>query len=529
MIGASSHSPRAGEHAIVSSPSSSRLRNAVSSRKARTTAIMTVVVLMVTFGLTLMTGLRPVIPPLAAGAFLFAVLLRENPSLIVHVLLLVNFTARTQGLPRGIRLIGGYFINYNEILILGSLIYAIWLLRQAPLVANRFTQSVAARAALFLSAVIVLGIGIGILHEHPIWDIQYDVRSVIGMMIVVFIAAVIVAVNDWQRYVKTVTTSLIFSAVLMIYASATGMRLAGRTETAQLYAQGGRALAGGSNAIRYLTDATQPAMAVLLGCVALLTFGRIHPLQIMPMLIPSLVISALGFTRSTLLAIAGTFVFAVLLALLDDQVVQLTRRLLLMPIVVGVAVFALLNLGDAVGAHDWIQTQVTGYANRVIAGLEESNRQLDSSAGYREQETEYVMQTGAKSPIVGGGFGQRYKPPTGERGTFFANEGELYSHNVYNWLYVKVGLVGVVAFVALLATSILPALSRYRRNIVLATAAATMVGLSLAMFFTPIPIDEGNSSVVGLVIGLGIGAGTLNVPNRRLAVGHAAFQLRGFG
>jgi hypothetical protein len=500
----------AGDSAVVSNPPHSGVRSIADLRARKVTAITVVVVLIVTFGLTLMIGLYPVLPLLAAGVFLFAVLLRGNYSLIVHAFLLVTFTARTQELPHGFRVLS-FYIWWHEPLIIGSLCYAIWLLRAAPSVANRLRHSIPARVALLFSVVVVVGIILGILYGHPLYDIQYDVRPPINMMIVVFIAAVIVAVDDWQRYIKTITVSLIFSAVLMVYASATGMQLGGRNETAQLYAEGGRALAGGSNAMRYLTDATLPALAVLLGCAALLTLGRVRLTQVTPMLIASLVISVLSFSRTTILALAGAFVFAFLIALLNGHLVRLALRLVLMPLVTAVALFALLNLGNALGGQEWIKTQTTGYVDRVISGLAPSNVQADTSVRYRAQEDQFIEKTGAESPILGGGFGQRYKPPTGKRGTFTAVGGQLYSHNVYNWFYIKSGLAGVVAFLALIATSVLPALLRHRGNLLLTTAASTLVGLSLAMLYSPIPIDQVGSPLLGIVIGLCIGAGTLKV------------------
>jgi hypothetical protein len=500
----------ADDHAVASSPPPKGSRSTGDFRATKIKAITALVVLIATFSLTLMMGLSPVLPPLVAGSFLFAVLLRGNYSWIVHAFILAMFTARTEDLSRGFRAVG-FFVYFHEILLYGSLIYAIWLFRTTPTAAKRLRHSLAARAAITFSVVIAIGLTLGVIHHHVIYDIQLDARPVIDMMTVVFVVAVIVAVDDWQRYVKTITASLIFSAVLMVYASATGMPLGGRTETAELFAAGGRTLAGGSNAIRYLTDATPLALAGLLGSTALLMLGRKRVPQVMPMLIASLVISVLSFSRTTLLALAGTFVFAVLISLLNGHISQLARRLALLPLVAGVVLFAVISLGDVLGAHDWIETQATGYANRVIAGLDASNERADTSLRYREQENEYINKTGAENPILGGGFGQHYKPPTGKRGTFPAVEGQLYSHNVYNWLYVKVGLVGATAFVVLLATSIFPALFRYRRNLMMTTVAATLVGLSLAMLYSPMPIDPLGSSTIGLVIGLCIGAGALKV------------------
>ncbi|MCU1699480.1 MAG: hypothetical protein JWR34_5543 [Mycobacterium sp.] len=479
-------------------------------------AIMTTgVTLIATFGLAFMVGVNPLLPAAVAGALLFAVLLIGNPSLTVHALLIVTFTTMLQDIPVGIR-IAGYFIWNYEFFVFGSLLYAIGLLRASPVTAKRLRNSVAVWAALLFGIPIAVGVSAGILREYSLKDIQLDARPVVDMMIVIFVVAVIVAVNDWRRYMNTITAILIFSAAVTVYASATRMPLGGRTEAAQLYAKaGGGVLSGGSDAIRYLTQTTPLALAVLAGCVTLLVLGRITAIQALPMLIPSLVITVLSFSRNSLLVVAGALIFALVVALLDGRLLRAVWRLVEITLIAGIVGFGLITIGGASGAGDWIDTQVTGYANRVIAGFSQQVEANDGSAQYRLQEDMYIKKSGADHPLLGGGFGYRYKPSIGEPGSFEADRGQLYAHNAYGWLYVKAGVVGVVTFLVLVVASVLPALGRRRSNPLLAAAAAAVVGLSVAMIVVPMLIDHGTSALLGLVIGACLGAGALGAPRSR--------------
>jgi O-Antigen ligase len=463
-------------------------------------------VLLIIFGLTSsMVGLNPTLPALAAAAFVFLVLWSGNHSWIVHAMLVALFMTTTPEIPRGIRVFG-VFIYFYEFLIFGALIYAVWLVRENRTLITPMAKSVALRVAFLFSLVIAFGITLGIVRGYPFWDIQYDAKSILEMMVVVFIATVIVMIDDWQRYIKTITAILFFSATLMVYASATGFVLWGRVEAAELYAAGGRAIAGGSNATRYLTQTTPLALAVLIGSVVLLLLGTTRAMRVMPMLIPSLVISVLSFSRNTLLALAGAFVFALLISLSSGHFSRLLLRLAMVTIISAITILGIQAVGNAAGAGDWINTQSTGYMNRVLAGFDQSNERADTSARYREEEDKYIMSTGAEHPILGGGFGTHYKPPSGKRDTFFAFEGTLYSHNAYNWLYVKVGIVGLVTFITLIATCIVPAFFRRLEDGLLATSAATLGGLSCAIFVTPMPIEQPGSAVLGIIMGLCIGA-----------------------
>jgi O-antigen ligase len=313
---------------------------------------------------------------------------------------------------------------------------------------------------------------------------------------------------------------------LTVYASATGFVLWGRTETAELVASGGRAIAGGSDAVRIITQTAPLALAVLLGGTAYLLFGRISLGRVVTLLIPAFLITILSFSRNTLLALAGTVVFAVLVALANGLLVRLVLRLAMVPLLVAITVLAVLSVGGALGARDWIETQATGYSNRVFAGLDQANERDDTSANYRDEETQYINRAAADHPLFGGGFGTHYKPPMGKRGTFTAFEGTMYSHNAYNWLYLKVGIAGLAVFVALIMACILPALSRRKNSELLSTAASALAGLAIAIFVTPMPIEQSGSALLAVVMGICIAAPLLTAPSGHRRLGHSKVARR---
>lgn len=465
-------------------------------------------VLAATLACSFCVGISIILPILLSGAFLFLVLAVRNPSWFVHMLLIVLFATRTEQMPRGVRA-AGVFIYYHEFLIVSAVGYAIFLLRSDAVAYAALKGLLAMRVFAVFSGVLALGVLIALINGHTPWDIQFDLRPVVDMLLVGFVAATVVASNDWRRYIKTIAFILSMSAVAMVYASVTGTALGGRTETAELYASGGRALAGGSSAIRYLTDSTAFAMAALLGCVAVLIIGKARLAYILPILVPALVISLLSFSRNTLLALGGTILCAILVSVLRGNFLRGLAKVVLIPLVGAAAVLVLSGFSTVLGAEDWVQTQVSGYSNRVIAGLSEANERADTSARYRQEENSYISKTGAESPLVGSGFGTHYKPPSGKRGSYYAVNGTMYTHNFYNWVYVKLGILGLATFVGVLFASIRPSALRHREYILLCYASSTLVGLGLAMFVTPMPIDQPGSSVIGIVLGVCVGAQAL--------------------
>jgi hypothetical protein len=486
----------------------------------------TIAALITTFDLSFRAGSDPVLPLLLAGAFPLAVLLAgnrssivrrvaPNRSWIVHAMLITVFTTMPPGIPFGIR-VGGFFVFFYEFFAFGSFLYAIGLLRASPAATTRLQNSVGVWATVLFGINVATGVISGLLHGHLLKDIQIDVRGIADMMVVLFVVAVIFAVDDWQRYLKTIITILTFSVVIILYASVSGKSVGFRTEHSQLYDK------TTSSAARFITQTTALALVIVLACVTMLVLGRVTAKHAAPMLIPSLVICFLSFSRNTILAILGALAFALVFALTHGNLGRAGPRVAMMGLVTGLAIFGLPVLGQAIGAGHWVDEQVGGYVDRVVAGFEDSNVKRDASAQGRLSEDAHLLKSGAAHPAFGAGFGFRYKPPEGggirDPGDFAGTtNGQLYAHNTYLWFYVKVGIVGAATFLIVILVGVLPVLGRRRPSPVSVAAAGTLVGLGVALIFVPYPLDQANSAAVGLVIGASLEAGTLRaIRNPRL-------------
>ena len=486
---------------------------------------ITIAALIAIFDLSFRAGSDPVLPVMLAGAFLLAVLLAGNRSTIVllapnrswivHAMLITAFTTTPLGTPLGIR-VGGYFIFFYEFFAFGSLLYVIGLLRPSPVVTKRFQNSAGLWATVLFGITVVSGVINGLVHGSFLKDIVTDARAIVDMMIVIFVVAVVFALDDWRQYVKTIIAILTLSAAIILYASVSGESVGFRTERAELYDK------TTSNATRFITQTSALALAVVLGCVTLLVLGRVTAKHAAPMLIPSLAICFLSFSRSTILALAGALAFTLVFTLVNGHMVRAAQRFAMMALVTGVAVFGISVLGGAIGAGHWVDVQVEGFADRVLAGFEQSNVKRDTSAQGRLKEDVLLKKSGDARPIFGAGFGYRYKPPEGggiRDPSDFAGTttGQLYAHNTYLWFYVKVGLVGAATFLMLILVGVLPALGRRRPSPVSVAAAGALVGLAADMSVVPLPLDQCNSVALGLVIGASLGVGTLRaIRNPRL-------------
>ena len=490
----------------------------------KTAAIGLTLIAAVALASSLLVGVSPVLAvaiPIALG---YLVLLRHNPSWIVHGLIVVCFTTTPSSVPDGFGF-AGYYVYFYEFFLIGSAVYAIASVRAAPSRMN-VSASIGLRATwLFVAAVVMAGC-IGVMNGHSIQDIHTDSRPIADMLIGIFVFTTIVAVGDGLRYVKTVTAVLVVSAVVMIGASVAGVPLSGREETAQLYTTSGSLVSGGSDALRYLTQTTPLALAALLFCVALVALRRARLSSVAPILIASLVVSFLGFSRNTLLALAGTMLFVLIASFVNGWFLSTVVRLV-QTVAIGAVVLGLLVvLARSVGGGVWIDEQISGYTNRVFAGLDQSTAAVDTSTQDRLQEDRYILRAADGHEVFGNGAGTRYKPAMGPASEFAADKGELYAHNFYGWLYVKSGIVGVSAFVIMVAAGLLPSLRRRYRSRTLAAASGVLFGVAIALIVMPLPLDHVNSTLFAMILGVCFGL-TVSVSARkssvddRTEIGHA--------
>jgi hypothetical protein len=409
-----------------------------------------------------------------------------RPLWTVHATLFLAITTLPTAIPYSVP-IGSKSLFLFEPLLYMSAIY----------VAARFRAPPAAvRSVSFLLVFAVYGSVRGYLSGAPRDVIISEARPHVACAAVLFTSACLIGTEHWRPLLTTVRWSLWISALSSVVGSVTGLPLNGRIETAGLFLNGEEQT---SDALRLLTPASHVADAVLCVCLALLITGRVGVRALLPYLVPALVISFLGFSRNTLIALPA----AALVAVVATRSVRILSGLLrIVGMTVAFAAVITVLLVARLPGSDWLQRQGEAFQSRVIAGaLDPAVRNVDSSALARQLEDRYADAAIAASPLGGHGFGYAYRPAFGLPVTFSAIVGPYYVHDFYRWVLVKTGAVGL----ALWALIVLPPFVRQVvRGRARGTAfAAATAGMFVVCLVAPLPtgIDDGGAVTIGLVLG----------------------------
>lgn len=449
-------------------------------------------------------------------AILFLIMAVLNPRWIIHALLVVTFTTKPESFPDDFS-VGGLSVHYFELFLVVAVGYVSHLLYRNPGIRSRILATPGFRAAAVFGLVLIFGALAGVGNGFPfVVDVQTDLRTPAHMLCAVLVAAVVFAIGDAPRYVWTVIAILYASAGMIVVSSLTGLALSGRSEAATLYTSSG-AIGESSGAVRYLTETTPLSLATLLVCATLIALGRSKPVVAVAV-IPALTVSFLGFSRNEPLTVVVTMAFVAVVALAVGQFARTAKRMAVMLLLAVAGLAVLWFAGSVLGKGNWIDTQVSGYTDRVVSGLDESTLAVDASARDRLAENKYIFEAVEGHEILGLGLGAQYKPPLGEAYDFSAHGGRLYAHNFYLWTYVKLGFVGVASFIAVVGLCIAPAFDRRRLTTSLWCGSAALSGLLLTISVAPMPIDQGSSVLFGGVVGMCIGAAAVTQRVRRPTV-----------
>ncbi|MDY6811418.1 MAG: hypothetical protein SW127_20805 [Actinomycetota bacterium] len=441
----------------------------------------------------------------------------RRPATVVDLVIVVTFVTVPASVPDGVR-VGGLFVYFHEVAVLAAVIYAGLRLRRVRSLGRRLVRTPTSIAIGVFVVTLLFAVSRGLLTGYPIRDIQYDLRPTVALLGAVFVVAVVVALGEVARHIPALFVTLAVSAFLMLVSSATGFALAGREEAAQLYTISGRLVAGGSDAHRLLTATTPAALAVTLVVSAMLLVGMGRTKVLLALLLPAVLIDFFSFSRNVFLGLAIMLGFLVVAAALNGMLMRLLVRIASALAVLAVAMALAFVGASGMGGAQWVHSQVSGYSHRVFAGLDESIRRVDSSTQDRRLENRYLTDSVGDKEILGNGLGFRYKPPMGEADEFAANEGQLYAHNYYGWIRTKAGLLGLVAFIAVLATCLLPVVVRRWRDGVSIAVCAAIAGSAAIVVVSPMPNDHGGSVVFGSLLGYAIA----RYARRRNAVSTAA-------
>jgi hypothetical protein len=335
---------------------------------------------------------------------------------------------------------------------------------------------------------------VGIAKGNTISEVISDVRPLTYLIASVVIGGSVIGSQLMVPLIRTLVGVLWFSAAMTMLASATGFAVGGRTEQAAPYG----AVVAADEATRLLTPATFLAVVVLCAALAALIRGGAR----VPwyLVVPSIPIVVLAFSRNHLLALATAAIFAFIASRGLGSTI---------PKSIGFLVASALTLGALTYGQGFVSTlpgggyivkQVDGFSSRVVEGVSSQALSRDSSAQYRfVQENDRIRPWVERSPFLGWGFGKAYKPPAaGDE--FSMKQAPYYAHNYYWWLLLKSGAAGLVAFLLLTAGPALRVLRRPDPWAVL--VAAPVVGLLSASFFAPMANGSPTSALLGALVGM---------------------------
>lgn len=444
---------------------------------------------------------------LAIGTVMFIF----KPAWFVPATLILSCTALPASLPSAFN-VSGFNIPVYEITLAIAFVIAL------RVGIDRYTR----RNLGILSAWLVIGTVIGLLAGASAIRIIGDIRNPLQMVTAFVVAAAFVNTPISRECAEVMKWVLWLSSVLILLASTTGLKLAGRSEAAAL----GGAI---SDVTRYLTAATFPALATLCVCVSLALLGN-RPLSTTWMwTVPSVLILVMAFSRNHLLAL-GVVILATLLSIRNARPFMRASAGVLMTmagLILVVFVTTSSQMSDIPGMA-WLGSQIDGYTARVVEGVSSEALRKDPSALYRERENDSIKASIEQSPILGHGFGYAYQGPASNMGTWGQEKAPYYAHNFYLWAMVKTGVIGLLFVLAAIAFPILRAISRPLRSFEIALAA-TAAGMLAVSFVAPMPLGSPTAVILGALVGAVCGLRSASAADDARAADQSSHLLRADG
>lgn len=407
-----------------------------------------------------------------------------KPAALVYCTVFTAITTLPDFIPTSFSVAGSSVRAYEPLLIL-SAIFALTKIR-----ARRGTDW---RVGLLFSLFVIWSM-LGLAMGNPILRIISDVKIPMYLVLAYLVASRVFGTYLVHGVVRILRVSLWISAGVTFLSSAFGISIAGREADSTLN------LAGtGEEAVRLLSSATYPALAVVCGAVALAVAGRATLRSSLSICVPALLIVVVSFSRNNILGIAVAIIYG-LIAARNTQIIQRGLSYLSGFIaVLGCIVLTSLALRDGpIGA--WLYQQIEAFKGRVLGGLTAEGLAKDGSAQFRfEQEDAYLIPDILDSPFWGHGFGYAYKPAfTGRHNV--SEDFQYYAHNFYLWLLVKAGIIG---FAIIFATFFLPVIRALRSSdtgtLACGAAAASLLACSIV---APMPLGSPTAVLLGSLIGV---------------------------
>ena len=424
------------------------------------------------------------------GVMFCVAVYRIKPQLMVWFALFPAFAALPAGLHTGM-VFGPVTVWGYHVAMLLAICYLIPIARPPA--------SAYLLPGLFLFIVVYFAV-IGFVTGHDT-KVLIDETTCLLEVIGGFVLGMLVVYCDYVKgAMHAIAVTLWFSAGMVVAGSLHAVQLAGRTESMRGAGGGcaGMAQCAGAQAFRVITNADQPAMAVLAALVAASIVGRVRPGTYLMLGLPALAITLLAFARNTLLQIAVAAVVAFVAGLGWSAVRQTAVFTAVGAVLLAVVVPGSLFLLQHSSAGDWLGDQFTGFNNRVLGGVSSEALAVDDSALARLAEDANLNRAIAEAPVFGHGLGYAYQQPFGRTGSFTATIGTTYAHNFYLWWLAKAGAVGMAAFALFALTPLIRALRCATPGAKI--SAAVCVSLLVVCTVTPLPEGYG-AATLGLALG----------------------------
>lgn len=409
-----------------------------------------------------------------------------KPQLMVCVALFAAFAALPATLPIGAMTFGPVAIYPFDVTLILAIGYLI------PIVRPRFSDYLLP-GMFVLTVVLFTAVGLAVGHptDVTLWEATRLLEMVGG-----FILALLIVGSDYvKESMYALAVTLWFSAGMIALSALQGIKLAGRRESlAEDF--------GDAEAVRLLTPADTPVLAVLAVLIAAQIFGRVRPALLLALVPPALIIDLLAFSRNTFICLAVVAVVAFVANLGWSPVRQTAVLTIISAVAFAVAVPGALFLLQHSAAGAWLGDQFSAFNHRVLHGMSTSAMSVDQSTLDRLVEDRDLNNSIAQAPMFGHGLGYAFQPPSGYEDPP-TTWGNIYAHNFYLWWLCKAGAAGMAMFALFALMPIVRGL--LCASVEAKISAAVSIGLLAVCIVAPMPEDIANSMALGMALGAAMG------------------------
>lgn len=182
-------------------------------------------------------------------------------------------------------------------------------------------------------------------------------------------------------------------------------------------------------------------------------------------------------------------------------------RILRWAIVSVVAVILIVSLpgggGEQYTAAAW---------DRLVWGMRPDTLAQDDSVQARVMETRYAIQSIAQQPLLGIGLGNFYRPAVADDAGWKPDDPSIglrwYVHNAYLWVWVMMGLMGLIPFVWLYARVLTRGFARWRKiddpklRVVVLGSTLGILGQAIGNVVAPNFIQSWSLIVFAIILGI---------------------------